>query len=430
MGMPNRRNFQLYFFGQVTSALGSSFTSFGLPLLVYTLTGSATKLALTTVCSFLPYLLFGLVAGSWMDRVDRRRALTRTSALQGVVVLAIPVLWETGVLTVWWLYAVAFTSTSLAVVAAAITPTAIPALVGRENLARANGRIQGSYSVAVVCGPLLAGALVGGGLPLAWVFGFDGFSFLVVAFMISLIRTSFNAPRQPSKTTIRSDIAEGLRFVLSHSVLRGIAILAALYNLLAVSVNSQMVNYAHTRLGVGGGRVSLLFAAGSLGTAVMVYTAGRLGKRLSFRVLTLGSLGAWGGLVFLMSLSRWFWLSTLLWSLAAGAPVLYSVRTITLRQTIVPERLLGRVQMIAAVLAWSAQPLGAMAGAWLLVSGVRISTLYGGIGIAVVLLVLAGSFGALGRPDSTLLDDPDDTTSPATALYEPVVGEQADSARS
>lgn len=427
--MSDRRDFRLYFIGQVTSALGSSFTSFGLPLLVYTLTGSATKLAVTTVCSFLPYLLFGLVAGSWMDRVDRRRAFLTTSALQGVVVLAIPVLWEAGVLTVWWLYAVAFTLTSLAVVAAAITPTVIPALVGRENLAHANSKVQGSYSVAVVCGPLLAGALVGGGLPLAWVFGFDGASFLFVSFMVSFIRTSFNAPRQPAKTTIRSDIVEGLRFVLSHSVLRGIAILAALYNLLAVSVNSQMVNYAHTRLGAGGGRVSLLFAAGSLGTAVTVYTAGRLGKRLSFRVLTLGSLGAWGALVFLMSLSRWFWLSTLLWSLAAGAPVLYSVRTITLRQTIVPERLLGRVQMIAAVLAWSAQPLGAMAGAGLLVSGVRISTLYAGIGIAVVLLVLASSFGALGRPDSTLLDQPVGTTSP-TPLHEPVAGKSADSARS
>jgi Na+/melibiose symporter-like transporter len=429
MGMPNRRDFRLFFIGQLTSTLGSSFTAFGLPLLVYTLTGSATNLAITTVCSFLPYLLFGLVAGTWMDRVDRRRAFVATSALQCVVVLAIPALWAGGVLSVWWLYAVAFTLTSLSVVTAAVAPSVVPALVGREDLARANGMIQGSFSVAVVCGPLLAGALVGGGLPLAWVFSFDAFSFLVVAIMISFIRTPFNAPRQPSKTTIRSDMAEGLRFVLSHSVLRGIAILAALYNLLAVSVNSQMVNYAHTRLGVSGGGVSLLFAAGSLGTAVMVYTAGRLGKRLPFRMLTLGSLGAWGGLVFLMSLSRWFWLSTLLWSLAAGMPVLFSVRTTTLRQSIVPEQLLGRVQMIAAVLAWSAQPLGAMAGAWLLVSGVRISPLYGGIGIAVLLLVLAGSFGALGRPDSALLGVPDSTTSRTTPRYEPVVGEQADSAR-
>jgi hypothetical protein len=109
--------------------------------------------------------------------------------------------------------------------------------------------------------------------------------------------------------------------------------------------------------------------------------------------------------------------------------VLFSVRTTTLRQSIVPEQLLGRVQMIAAVLAWSAQPLGAMAGAWLLVSGVRISPLYGGIGIAVLLLVLAGSFGALGRPDSALLGVPDSTTSRTTPRYEPVVGEQADSAR-
>jgi hypothetical protein len=427
--MPNRRDFQLFFIGQLLSTLGSSFTGFGLPLLVYTLTGSAMNLAVTTACSFLPYLLFGLVAGTWVDRVDRRRTLVATSVLQCLAVLAVPLLWEGGVLTAWWLYGLAFTLSSLSVVTAAIDPSVVPALVGREDLARANGRIQASYAVAVVCGPLLAGALVGGGLPLAWVFSFDSVSFLVVAVMISLIRTPFNAQRRPSTTTIRAGIAEGLRFVMSRAVLRDIAILAALYNLLAVSVNSQMVNYAHTQLGVTGGRVALLFSAGSLGTAIMVYTAGRLTKRLSFRTLTLGPLGAWGALVFLISLSHWFWLSTLLWSFTAAMPVLFTVRTITLRQSIVPEQLLGRVQMVGAVLAWSAQPLGAMAGASLLVSGVRISTLYGGVGIAVLLLVLAGSFSVLGRPDSTLLGGPDGTTPPATPRPEPIVDEQADSAR-
>ena len=422
--MPNRRDFRLYFIGQLISTLGSSFTRFGLPLLVYALTGSAMNLAVTTVCSFLPYLLFGLVAGTWVDRIDRRRALVVVSALQFLDVLVIPALWVAGGLTVWSLYAVAFIVTSLGIVTAAVDPAVVPALVGREDLARANGRIQASYAVAVVCGPLLAGALVGGGLPLAWVFSFDAFSYLVVAVMISLIRTPFNAPRRAAKTTVRSDIAEGLRFVRSSPVLRDIAILAALYNLLAVSVNSQMVNYARARLGVSGGRVGLLFAAGSLGVAVMVYVAGRLAKRLSFRLLTLGSLGAWGVLVVFMALSRWFWLSSLLWFFTAAMPVLYSVRTVTLRQTIVPERLLGRVQMIAAVLAWSAQPLGAIAGAGLLESGVRISTLYAGIGIAVVLIVLASSFGSLGRPDSALPSAPDGTTQSATSASEPVAGEQ------
>src|SRR5437899_8975131 len=149
-------DFWKFWTGETISNLGSSFTQFALPLLVFKLTGSALNLGIATAAAFLPYLLFGLVIGAWVDRLDRKRMMILVDLGRAAVIATIPVLAALGVLRVWQIYAVGFLSSVLTIFFESGEFAAIPSLVGKEDLVGANGKIQASYSAGAVLGPLLA----------------------------------------------------------------------------------------------------------------------------------------------------------------------------------------------------------------------------------------------------------------------------------
>ncbi|NTW02617.1 MAG: MFS transporter, partial [Oscillochloris sp.] len=97
-------DFWKFWAGQTISTMGSSVTLFALPLLVYRLTGSAMSLAFTTTFGFLPYILFGLVLGAWVDRIDRRRLMIVVDTSQALVIASIPLVYSLGLLQLWWIY--------------------------------------------------------------------------------------------------------------------------------------------------------------------------------------------------------------------------------------------------------------------------------------------------------------------------------------
>src|ERR671930_2790891 len=123
-------DFWKFWAGQAISTLGSSFTLFALPLLVFKLTGSALNLALATVAEFLPYLLFGLVIGAAVDRVDRKRLMILVDIGRAVVIATIPALAAVDRLSVWWVYLATFVSTTLSIAFEASQFAAVPSLVG------------------------------------------------------------------------------------------------------------------------------------------------------------------------------------------------------------------------------------------------------------------------------------------------------------
>jgi len=153
-------DFRKFWIGQTISNLGSSFTQWAVPLLVYQLTHSAVNLGIATAATFLPYLLFGLVIGAWMDRVDRKRAMIALDSLNALVILSIPLVAQFGHLNVWWIYGVTFIQSTIFIAFSSGEFAAIPSLVSTVDLVTANGRIQATYSAAQVAGPLLAGALI------------------------------------------------------------------------------------------------------------------------------------------------------------------------------------------------------------------------------------------------------------------------------
>jgi MFS family permease len=396
--------FWMFLLGQTVSNVGSSFTIFVLPLLVFKLTGSAFNLALVASAEYIPYLLFGLIIGAWVDRVDRRRLMILTDIAQALVISSIPLLGALGLLSVWWIYAVGFVSSTLWIFFNTAEFAAVPSLVPEEDLPAANGYLQASYATATVVGPLLAGLLVALA-PIHLVLVVDALSFLVSALAVGLIKVSFNdadsAERQRSER-LQRDVVEGLRYVLGHPILRNTCLMMALVSCVGFTVYAQLVFYAKERLGASDAQVGLLYAAGSVGMIAFALVASPLRRRLSFSKVMLGTLMLQGVLTVLLASTRAYWVGVLLWAVMWGLVVLLDINSNSLWQMIVPNRLLGRVQSVVNVLSWSTIPLGTFIGGVAIQLTQDVSLVYRAIGIIIFLAAVAFSFTALGHAERYL----------------------------
>jgi MFS family permease len=205
-------DFWIFWAGQAISTLGSSFTQFALPLLIFRLTGSAVNLSLSVAASYLPTLFFGLLIGAWVDRLNRKRLMIVCNLLLALIVSSIPLLDALRHLSVEWIYGAQFAAATVRLFFGTAAVAAVVGLVPKERLVTANGRIQASYSAMSVVGPLLAGALAAV-LPLGALLVADAVSYLVSAVALLLTQGSFDASDRPEeRTSVRQDIAEGLRF--------------------------------------------------------------------------------------------------------------------------------------------------------------------------------------------------------------------------
>jgi MFS family permease len=395
-------DFWKFWTGQAISALGDSFSGFALPLLVYTLTGSAINLAISTAAYMLPYLLFGLFIGAWSDRVERKRLMILVDLGRAIVLATIPAMFFFGFLSVWWIYAVSFITSTLGIFFDSAEFAAIPSLVtNSDDLVTANGRIQASYSAARIVGPLLAGVLVAF-MPIPDLILFDALSFVVSAISLGLIVRSFNVSRPRRTTTVRQDVGEGLRYVLRHPVLRNISIMMALVNFFGTTVQSQMILFSKQHLGATDSQVSLLFSAGSAGVILLSLLAGVLRKWWPFSKVALGSLLVSGVLTIVLAFTPFYWLALPIWALISGLGTLFNINTSSLRQAIVPNEMLGRVVSIAGVLAWSAIPLGSLLGGWAIEQTGSVVMVFAAIGLIRVLIPITFSLTPLGHAEDYL----------------------------
>lgn len=405
------RDFKLYFASQVVSQLGSSFTFFALPLLVFTLTGSATDLALTTVATFVPYLLFGLVLGAVVDQVDRRRMMVSVDLARAAVIAVLPVLSITGHLQVEHIYVVAFLQSTFGILFDAGEFAAVPSLVPSDDLVTANGWIMATNSAGQVLGPVLAGGLLAV-VPVAELLFVDAATFVLSALALLAIRRSFNtgdapdtdgAPSSRVRRVLR-DVRTGLRYVIGNPVLRTISLMMALINFVAASQSAQLVLFAKEELAASDGEVGLLYGAGSAGVVLLGLVAGPIRRRLSFVQTALGALVVSGVAHAAFGLVRWFPASLGLWAAASGFGLLLNINTGALRQAIVPPHLFGRVISIAGVLAWSAIPLGALAGARLIEATGDVGGVYVGMGVLTALIAVAFTRSPLALGDRHLAE--------------------------
>jgi len=369
---------------------------------VFKLTGSALALGATLAIFTAPQLFFGLAIGAWTDRTDRKRLMILVDLLSAVTIASVAIASGAGVLSLWWIYAVVFVSSTLSIFFVAAEFGAIPSLVNSAELVSANGRIQASFAAASVLGPLAAGALLVF-VPVEAILLIDAASFVASAVMLSFIARPFNAPITKRATSIRQDIVEGLRYVLSHPVLRNISLMMALINMVGATVFAQLVLFAKQALRAEDSEVGLLFAAGGAGVVVLSLAAGPLRKRWSFGNVALGALMLSGLLTVGFAYTDSLWVAIVLWAVVSGLGILFNINTGSLRQAIVPNQMLGRVISIAMVLAWSANPIGALAGGLLIERSGDVRLIYAVIGLVTFLIALVFRVASpLGRAERYL----------------------------
>jgi MFS family permease len=396
------RDFGTYWLGQSLSNLGSAFTQFALPLLVFKLTGSAVSLALAFAAYELPYLLFGIVIGAYVDRLDRKRLMIGTDLARAALLAGVPLLALLHLLSVNWIYLAAFLISTLSFAFNTAEFAAIPSMVPESTLVAANGRIQATYNAMAVIGPVLAGVLVLL-LPLPALLLVDAASFLISALTLGQIRISFNQEQPEETVSLGASIREGVRYVFGHPVLRSISIMMAVVNFLAVTSFAQLVLFAKTRLAASDPQVAWLFAAGGVGAVIFALLAGRLRQHWPYSVVALGAIIADGLATASLALMHWYLLALMAWAVVSGLGVLFNVAFTSLWQAIVPNRLLGRVLSVATVMAWAANPLGSIIGGYAIAQTHNIALVYGVSGLGVAVVAFAFIWSPIGRAERYLL---------------------------
>jgi predicted MFS family arabinose efflux permease len=310
----------------------------------------------------LPFILFAIPAGLLSDRMSRRWLMAGSEALRTAALLAILSLIWFNVLTLSLLALLGFIAVCGTVAYSVAAPSLVPSLVSSQSLPAANARIELARTVAFASGPALGGVLVGwvGAAP---AFGFAASLSLMAVVLLSGIYEPERAPaptRQPFQ-----DIREGAAFVLHHALLRPIFITQFIFNTGSFLILAVFVPYAVRRLGLSASGVGTTLAMYGVGMVIGALLATRIMRRLQFgTVIALGPVTGFvaAAVMALTTAIQTPLLAGLSFFLLGVGPILWVISTTTLRQSVTPPRLLGRVSAIN-IMSYGARPVGAALGA-------------------------------------------------------------------
>ena len=345
------------------SNLGDGVFLVALPLLAYHLTHSELSIAFIGVAAALPWLLFSLPIGVVVDRIDHRLLMVRADAFRVVTVGALAIAVATHNVHMWMLWAAAGCLGVAEVFFDNASQAMVPTIVPIEVLEKANGR----RLAAEVAANSFVGTPIGSVLFVAamWLpFGFDAASFAIAAALVFTLRIA-TTPRPPvtgPRHSLRADIAEGLRWLSQHRVLRGVAIAASLAVLGMQMTASIFVLFAKELLHLSDRWYGALIAIGAVGAVVGGLVAERLSKRLGALSIIYGTVVLWTLCMFAEGFWPRLWVSATATVAMAFGTTVWNTVTISLRQRIVPANLLGRVNSVYRWLVWGSISLGAALG--------------------------------------------------------------------
>ncbi|MDQ3757824.1 MAG: MFS transporter [Actinomycetota bacterium] len=360
------RDFLRLWAGQSISQLGSQVTLLALPLVaIRILHAGPLELGVLAACETLPFLLVGLPAGVWVDRWRRRPILVVSDLGRAVVLAAVPVAYAVDALAMWQLYVVALATGMLTVFFDVAYQSFLPALVPRSRLVEGNARLELSRSMSQVAGPGVGGLLVEL-LRSPYAIAADSVSFVVSALFVRRIRSTEAAvPVSEPRERMHRDIAAGIRYVAGHPLLRRIAACTALFNLFSATGMAVFLLYAVRQLDIGPGVVGVVFSVGSLGFVAGAALTQRVSLRLGLGpalVLAAAVSGAGFLLVPLAPPDAAVPFFVAAMSLESAGASVYNVIQVSLRQTITPQRLQGRMNATMRFVVWGVMPLGSLLG--------------------------------------------------------------------
>lgn len=386
------RAFRLVWLAGIVSSAGDGMFLTAFPLLAAVLTRDPALIAGVTVAGRLPWLLFSLVAGAIADRQDRRRLMVGADIVRGLTVAGLAVSIIAHVDRIWLLYACAFALGLGETIHANAAQAMIPTLVAPEQLTPANAQLTGMQVLAEnFVGPPLGAAFFGAAPAIPFLV--DAVSFAAAAGLVRAVPYR-PAPERPT-TRLWADLREGVRFGIRHPVLRRLATLLGVLNFFYFASEAVLILYAFERLHAGKATYTAMFVAAAVGTIATQWLVAPLEARFGSATTVAVSLWLWAIALVGLALTRTPVVAILLFFVLGMGDGLWRVLTVTLRQTITPNRLLGRVNSAYRMVAQGVVPLGAAFGGAIAKSfGVDAPFVVA----AVVFLVIAASAPRVLRP--------------------------------
>jgi len=377
---PRQRDFGIFWVAQTLSVLGDSFALIALPLLVLEATGSVARMGLLTAVGGAASVLAGVFAGVVVDRVDRRKLLIVCDLVRMVLYGLIPLLWLAGP-RIWLLYAVLPLCEAVGMLFSVAYVTVVRGLVDGERITAANGRLNATAAAAGVAGPLGAGLVAAWTGPAAAV-AVDAASFGVSAVCLGFVRIRQSAPDEPApaRQGLWRDLLVGVSFLRSHPVLRVLTALLFLFSFLELGLTDLIIYHLEHDLGQSDGTVGTVLAVGALGSITGALLVARVRRALGFGPTWTGAVAVCGCALGGIGLARDVPSVALLTAAFLCCVSIAGTCSMSLRQQVTPQHLLGRVTSAfwtihfsagpvgAALLTWAAQhhgtaPVGAVAGA-------------------------------------------------------------------
>jgi len=391
-GLWRHSDFLKLWSAETVSQLGTQVSLLALPLVaIDVLHVSAFKVAALTTVEFLPFLLVSLPAGVWVDRLPRRPILIAGDLARAGLLASIPIVYFLDALTIWQLYGVGFFVGISTVFFDVAYQSYLPSLVERRQIVDGNAKLEISRSGAQLGGPGVAGLLVGWLTAPAAIL-IDAVSFLGSALFILTIRKTeiAQADRAPRRK-MRTELREGLSYVLTHPYLKNIAACTALFNFFGSLGFAVLLVFARRELHLSPQVIGLAFTLGNVGPLLAALSASRISARFGVgRTIIAGSVV--GGPMFLLIPFAPHGNAALLVLVPAilvggFANVVYNVAQLSLRQAITPERILGRMNSVMRFIVWGTIPLGAFTGGVLASRiGLKETLVAGGLGACLAFL--------------------------------------------
>lgn len=371
------------------SNVGDGIARAAFPLLAALLTRDPALVAGFTFALTLPWLLFSLHAGALIDRWDRRQVLAFAAAGRMLLLACLSIVAYFNAVHLAFLYAVAFLYGLIEVFFDNASMTILPSVVDKQNLERANSRLFAtSYIGNGLLGPSLGGLLfaVFVGLP----FLVHGGLLVFVTALIAALRGSFRSVNsEAGRTRLSRDIGAALGWLRKNRVLFSMAVVAGITNVAGTAAFSILVLYALQTLQIGEAGYGLLLSVGTLGGLLGTLVAAPLSQRLGSGNAILGAILIEGFSYLLMVARPSVWLTAAALGLHALAIVLWNVNAVSLRQSITPDHLLGRVNSAYRLVGEGATPLGAVVGGFLAKQfGLTIPFLMGGAAVLLAFFVV------------------------------------------
>lgn len=378
------RDFLHLWGAETVSQLGSQVTQVALPVVAVTiLAATPFQMGVLTALETLAFLLLGLPAGAWVDRWRRQRVLVVNDLVRAVALASIPLAYALHALSLAQLFGIAVVTGTATVFFDVAYQSYLPSLVARDRIVDGNGKLETSRAVAQVAGPGVTGVLlrlVSAPLLIA----IDAVSFLLSALFIGGIRHRDVVPDRAARRPLRTEIAEGLRFVVRHPLLRRIAACTGTANLFIAMSSALTVLYVIRTLGLSESTLGLVLSAGSVGGLLGAVTAapfarlvgeGRAIPLAALAIVPFTALEPLASTVAVPAVLLVIGMFGVSWAVVA-----YNVTQVSFRQRLCPPALLGRMNASVRFLVFGTMPLGGLIG----------GALGSGIGVVPALWVAAG----------------------------------------